>query len=223
MRSKKIVIIGAGGCGREILDIFEACNQEKNQYEILGFIVQKEYSQAGNIVNGYPVLGDFEWFDKNARNVHAICAVGAPQHRYRLVNIAASYNVRFCSVVHPSVYKSRWIEIGVGSVIAAGCILTTQIKIGDHVYVNYGCTIGHDVVLEEFTTLVPGAHISGAVTAHAGCYIGTGANVIEKINLGEWSIMGAGSTIIRDVPANTTVVGNPGKVIKERQSGWHLG
>lgn len=222
MKSQKIAIIGAGGCGRELLDVFETCNQNKQQYEILGFIVQKEYSLAGEIINGYPVLGDFEWFEKNGRNVYAICAVGASHYRHRLVNMASFYGVRFCSVIHPSVNKSNWVEIGEGSVIAAGCVLTTQIKIGNHVYVNYGCTIGHDVVLEDFTTLLPGAHISGAVTSHTGCYIGTGTNVIERINLGEWSIIGAGSTVIRDVPANTTVVGNPGKIIKERRPGWYL-
>ena len=222
METKKIVIIGAGGCGREVLDVFEACNQEKKQYEILGFIVQKTYAKAGEMVNGYPILGDFEWFENNARNVYSICAVGATQHRHRLVNIALSYDVRFCSAIHPTAYKSRRVEIGQGSVIAAGCILTTQIKLGNHVYINYGCTIGHDVFLEGFTTISPGAHISGSVTARTGCYIGTGVNVIERLNLGEWSIIGAGTTVIRDVPSNATVVGNPGKVIKERQPGWHL-
>jgi sugar O-acyltransferase (sialic acid O-acetyltransferase NeuD family) len=222
VKSKKIVIIGAGGCGRELLDVFEAYNQEKAQYEVLGFIVQKEYALAGEMVNGYPVLGDFEWFDKNARYVHAVCAVGASHHRHRLVNIASSFNVKFCSVIHPSVLKSRWVDIGAGSVIGAGCVLTTQIKIGNHVYVNYGCTIGHDVVLEDFTTVLPGAHISGSVTVHTGCYIGTGVSVIEKIYLGEWSIVGAGSTIIKDVPANSTVVGSPGRVVKERSAGWYL-
>lgn len=222
MKLKKIVIIGAGGFGRELLDVFEACNQDKAQYEILGFIVQKRYALAGEIVNGYPVLGDFDWFEKNSKNVHAICSVGSPPHRHKLTEMAASLGVQFCSVVHPSAYKSRWVEIGIGSVITAGCILTTQIKIGNHVHVNLDCTIGHDVFLDGFTTLAPGVHISGSVTINSGCYIGTGANVIEKLNLGEWSIIGAGSTVIRDVPANTTVVGNPGKIIKERLPGWHL-
>lgn len=222
MSHKKIVIIGAGGCGRELLDLLEVCNQEENQYEVLGFIVQKQFAQVGDIVNGYPVLGDFGWFEKNTKYVNAICAVGASHHRRRLTNIALSYNAQFCSVIHPSVYVSRWLEIGIGSIIAAGCILTTQIKIGNHVYVNYGCTIGHDVELEDFTTVLPGSHISGSVTARTGSYIGTGTNIIEKTTLGEWSIIGAGSTIIKDVPANSTVVGNPGRVIKKRQPGWYL-
>jgi serine acetyltransferase len=65
-------------------------------------------------------------------------------------------------------------------------------------------------------------HISGNVKLSKGCFIGTGANIIEKIHIEEWSIVGAGSTIIRNVPANTTVVGVPGNVIRTRESGWYL-
>jgi acetyltransferase EpsM len=77
-------------------------------------------------------------------------------------------------------------------------------------------------VVEDFVTLAPGVHVSGNVNLGEGCYVGTGANIIEKIRLGAWSTVGAGSTIVDDVPPNTTVVGCPGKVIKTREQGWHL-
>jgi acetyltransferase EpsM len=77
-------------------------------------------------------------------------------------------------------------------------------------------------VFEDFVTLAPGVHISGNVTLSQGCNVGTGANILEKINVGSWSTVGAGSTIVRDVPSNTTVVGVPGRVIKKREGGWHL-
>jgi sugar O-acyltransferase (sialic acid O-acetyltransferase NeuD family) len=223
MTSRKVVIIGAGGFGRELLDVFDACNQDKNQYDVLGFIVQKEYAQPGSIVNDRPILGDFDWLEKHSRNVYAICGVGDPHHKRRLTKIAADLSVRFCpSVIHPLACKSRWVELGDGSVITAGCILTTQIKIGEHVHVNLDCTIGHDTTICDYATVAPGVHVSGKVLLGEGCYIGTGANIIEKLNIGEWSVVGAGSAIVKDVPANTTVVGVPGKIIKEREVGWHL-
>jgi sugar O-acyltransferase (sialic acid O-acetyltransferase NeuD family) len=222
METQKVVIIGAGGFGRELLDVFDACNADKQRYDVLGFIVQKEYSPIEGIVNDLPILGDFDWLKKHSQDVHVICGVGEPKARRKLIELAVGVGAKFCSVIHPLAYKSRWVDVGLGSVITAGCILTTQIKICDHVHVNLDCTIGHDAILKDFVTLAPGVHVSGKVHLHEGCYIGTGANIIEKIDIGEWSVVGAGSAIVKDVPANSTVVGVPGKVIKQREVGWYL-
>jgi len=218
---KRIAIIGAGGFAREVLDIFDAVNAIEPRYEVLGFIVDPEYGKPGEIVNGKPILGAFDWLAEN-NDVLCLCAVGAPEHRFKLVRRAIEVGARFCSVIHPSVIRSQWLEIGEGTIITAGCILTNQIKIGNHVHLNLDCTIGHDAVLHDYTTLAPGVHISGNVVLQEGCYIGTGANIIEKKTIGAWSIVGAGSTITKDVPPNTTVVGVPGRVIKTRPEGWHL-
>jgi sugar O-acyltransferase (sialic acid O-acetyltransferase NeuD family) len=219
---KKVVIIGAGGFAREVLDIFEACNQEKITYDVLGYIVEARFGAAGTLVNEKPILGDFDWLGEHGDDVSVVCGVGAPQHRRRLIQKAMEFDCRFCNVIHPSVIATRWVEMGVGNVIGAGSILTNQIRIGDHVHINLDCTIGHDAVFEDFVTLAPGVHISGNVTLSQGCNVGTGANILEKINVGSWSTVGAGSTIVRDVPSNTTVVGVPGRVIKKREGGWHL-
>ncbi len=218
----KIVIIGAGGCGRDVLDIFEACNLVSPMYDVMGFIVEEQYGQTGEIINGKPVLGGFGWLQRNKDDVSVICAVGAPHHRRRLITKAEALGCNFCSVIHPSVIKTRWLSMGTGVAISAGCILTNQIVIEDHVYLNLDCTVAHDAKVEKFSTIAPGVHISGNVTVKEGSYIGTGANIIEKITIGAWSVVGAGSTIIENVPPNTTVVGVPGKVIKERDAGWHL-
>ena len=219
---KKVVIIGAGGFGREVLDVFDACNAIKPEYDVLGFIVQKEYGMPGEIFNDKPILGDFDWLEAHHSDVYATCAVGAPNHRRRLIGQAADLGCRFCNIIHPSAILTRWVSLGEGVIITAGCILTNQIRVGNHVHINLDCTIGHDTVLEDFTTLAPGVHVSGNVTLEQGCYVGTGANIIEKKKIGEWSVVGAGSVIVEDVPANATVVGVPGKVIKTREEGWHL-
>jgi len=221
-RIKEVAIIGAGGFAREVLDIFDAANQEKNRFEVLGFIVQKQYGEPGTLVNGKPILGDFDWLEAHRDQVEVVCAVGAPHHRLRLVRQAREIGSRFLNIIHPSVIMTRWVTLGEGVVIAAGSILTNNISIRDHVHINLDCTVGHDVVLKDFVTLSPGVHVSGNVMIEEGCSIGTGAAIIEKLKVGKWSIIGAGSTVARDVASNTTVVGVRADVIKTREDGWHL-
>lgn len=219
---KKVVIIGAGGNAREILDILDACNQAGQQYDALGYVVDPEYGSPGTIVNGKPILGDLNWLSRHRRGIWAVCSVAAPELRLRVVTRARKSGIRFCSVIHPSVILTRWVTMGEGVVIAAGCVLTNQIRLGDQVQINVNCSVSHDTVLGDYVTLAPGVHLAGLVAVSTGCHLGTGANVIDRLHLGEWSIVGAGSAIVKDVPPNATVAGVPGRVIKTREAGWHL-
>lgn len=218
----KVVVIGAGGFGREVLDAFDACNDRKIQYDVLGFVVEKEYFTPQTFVNDKPLLGDLSWLQAHKNEVSVVCAVAAPQHRKRIVEQVEKIGCRFCNVVHPGAVMTKWINIGKGIIITAGCILTNQIQIGNHVHINLDCTIGHNATLKDFVTVAPGVHISGNVLLGEGCYVGTGANIIEKKHVGDWSLIGAGCVVVNDVPANTTMVGIPGKVIETREEGWYL-
>jgi sugar O-acyltransferase (sialic acid O-acetyltransferase NeuD family) len=217
---KKVVIIGAGGFGRETLDVFDACNQAKPEYEVLGYIVQPQYAQPGEMVHGKPVLGDFGWLERHSKDVYAICSLGAPHHRRRLVEMAQRAGARFCSVVHPTAIINRDTTFGEGVIINAMCGISSLIRIGNHVQINGMALIGHDVVIEDFVTVSPGVMIAGKVTVEEGAFIGIGSIIIENITVGAWSAVGAGTTIVKDVPENTTTVGVAGKVIKTRPAGW---
>ena len=219
---KPVVIIGAGGFAREVLDVIDAVNQDGPQYEVLGYIVDPQFGSPGTLINEKPVLGGFDWLSNASKDILAICGVGLSHHRYQLVRRAEAVKCRFFSVIHPGAVLTRWIQLGEGVVITAGSVLTNQIRLGNHVQVNLDCTVGHDAILEDFVTLAPGVHISGNVTLREGAYVGTGCNVIEDIEIGKWSTIGAGSAVVRDVPANATAVGVPARVIKEREQGWHL-
>ena len=221
MSTQRVVIIGAGGFAREVLDVLEAANGRTASYEILGFIVDPQYAEPGREVNGKPVLGGFEWLGRHGEDVFAICGVGASDLRYHLVARARKLGVRFFSVIHPQAMITRWVTVGEGTIVTAGCILTNRIRLGDHVQVNLDCTVGHDTVIEDFVTLAPGVHVSGNVTLCEGCSVGTGANIIEKKTVGQWATLGAGTTVISDVPSDSTVVGVPGKVVRTKPAGWH--
>jgi sugar O-acyltransferase (sialic acid O-acetyltransferase NeuD family) len=219
---KKFVIIGAGGFGREVLDVIDACNMREEVYDPVGFIVDPQYGKPGTIVNGKPILGGFDWLEEHADDVYVTCGVGPSHHIYQLIQRAEKINCQFINLIHPSAILTRWVTMGVGVIVTPGCILTNQIRIGNHVHLNFDCTVGHNAVLQDYVSLAPGVHVSGNVTLGTGCYIGTGTNIVEKLQIGEWSIIGAGSVIVENVPPNTTVVGIPGKVIKEREPGWYL-
>lgn len=219
--SRSVVILGAGALAREVLDVFEACNDEGAGYDVAGFLVDPAFGAPGDLVNGKPILGPLEWLADHPE-CQAICAVGAPQHRANIVERAARMGASFCSVVHPRAVLTRRVRIGSGVIIMPGALLTTDIAIDDHTLVNLGATIAHDVHLQSFVTVAPGANLSGNVVAETGSYVGTGASVIEKLRIGAWSIVGAGAAVVRDVPPNTTVIGNPARVLVTRDAGWHL-
>jgi sugar O-acyltransferase (sialic acid O-acetyltransferase NeuD family) len=216
--TQKFVIIGAGGFAREVLDVFDACIEAGQDFEVIGYLVDEQYGRPGTMVNDKPILGDISWLTKHSSEVQVICAVGDPVVRKRLIASASKCGAHFANIIHPSAILTKRIIMGEGVVITAGCILSNNIIFGNHVHINPDCAIGHDAVLKDFVTLAPGVHVSGYVTLSEGSYVGTGANIIDRKTIGAWSVIGAGSVVISDVPSYSTSVGVPAKVIKIRKS-----
>lgn len=219
---QKVVILGAGNFGRETLDVFNAVNKITPTFDVLGFLDDNEQKQ-GKILNGKPILGGIDWLQgKDLNSIKAICGVGEPHVRCKIIWKAEKLGVQFCNVIHPTAVMTDLVDMGVGIVITAGCILTCNITIKDHVHLNLDTTVGHDVVMENFVTTAPGVHISGQVDIGEGTYFGTGAVTVDKIKIGEWTIIGAGAVVAKSLLANVTAVGVPAKVIKTHKPGWHL-
>ena len=211
---QKVVIIGAGGFGREILDIFEAHNERSRAWEILGFIDDNP-QLCGQRIRGYPVLGGVGWFSKpEAEDVKTVVAVGDNRVRRKIAEKAMSCGAKFCSIIHPSVIMTPHVKLGEGIIIAAGCIFTNDIGIRDHVIINLDVTVGHDTVIESFVNINPGVHINGNNKILEGAYVGSGAVTIQSITIGKWSVVGAGAVVVKDVPEKVVAVGVPAKPIR---------
>ncbi len=212
---QSIVILGAGGFGREVLDIIIAQNKVSKRWKILGFIDENP-ELKGKVLNGYPVLGSFDWFSKiDLKEIRVVCAIGDNISKKKVVEKAKGLGLRFANVVHPSVIMTEFVTLGEGVIICAGCILTNQITIGNHVIINLDVTIGHDSIIEDFCTLSPGVHISGRNKIGEGANVGTGAVTIQGIVIGRWSIIGAGAVVAQDIPDKVVAVGVPAKPIKQ--------
>lgn len=105
---------------------------------------------------------------------------------------------------------SRFVRIGCGSVVSAGAVVSTNVTIGKHVILE----LAHDSVLGDFASLMVGANIAGEVMVETGCYIGAGATVINRVSVGEWSIIGPGAAIVKDIPPRVVAVGVPARPIR---------
>jgi sugar O-acyltransferase (sialic acid O-acetyltransferase NeuD family) len=132
---------------------------------------------------------------------------------------AGATGFRFETIIHPRTERSRWIKIGLGTVICAGNILTTNITLGTQVQINLDCSIGHDVVMGDYTTLAPGVHVSGWVHFGKRVYVGTGAVIINgteeaPIIIGDDAVIGAGACVTKSVAERMTVVGVPAKPLQ---------
>ena len=206
----KCVILGVGGFAKEVYYLVK-----ENNYDLLGFLVDPQYIH-NNLIIDLPILGDFSWIEKYKKDVKVVCAVGDPIVRKNIVERVLKTGAVFVNIIHPTVKMYKTFSLGTGNIITQGTVITDNIKLGSYVIINLNCTIGHDSIIEDFVTISPGVNISGNVVLRRESFVGTGAVIIEKKEVGEKAIVGAGAVIIKDVEKNTTVVGNPGRVIKKK-------
>ena len=206
-----ILIYGAGGLGKEVLSLVRTLDQ----FEPVGFI--DDGVRKGTIVKGIKVLGGVDFLNSYSPPVNLVLAVGDPSSKGMLVKMIDPSRVYFPVLIHPSVIiqEEGAVSIAGGSIICAGCILTTDISIGAHVLINLNTTIGHDTIVGDFSSIMPGTNLAGEVKVREGVLIGSGANVLNGVRIGAFSKVGMGSVVIRDVAPETTVAGVPAKVLKE--------
>lgn len=210
---KKIYIVGAGGFAREVAWLIEDINEKNPTWEIVGFIDENE-ENIGRELNGYKVLGDLEYLNKQEK-AYVTIAIGTGEVRESIYNKIEKHE--FPILIHPSVIISKFVNIGEGTIICAGNIITTNIEIGNHVIINLDCTIGHDVILRNYTTILPSANVSGNVIIGEKTTIGTGSAIIQGISIGKQCMIGAGSVVNKVISDYATAVGIPARIIKVKE------
>lgn len=217
---QQIAIYGGGGFAREVAWLVQACNVGvETTYKVVCFIDDDENKQ-GLHLNNIPV---YNLYDAYARFPQAlvVSGIGSPHVRENVMLTARNAGFHPATIIHPNVaYSHEWNSIGEGTVICAGSILTVNITVGEHVQINLDCTIGHDAILGDYTTLAPGVHVSGWVHLGKRVYIGTGANIINgteanPLVIADDVVIGAGACVTKSVTeAGITVVGVPAKAIR---------
>lgn len=204
METKPIYILGAGGFGREV-----ALLVRQSGGEVAGFY--DDGKDVGTAVDGVPVVGNVADLHAVTTSLALAIAIADPAVRKKLALSLVNPNISYPVLIHPSanIGDQERNRFGRGTIIAAGTIMTTGITVGKFVFINAGSTIGHDVVLGDFCSIMPRTSLSGFVLAGEGILFGTSSTVLPNLSLGSWSRIGAGAVVTREVPANATVVGIP--------------
>ena len=211
---KKIAVIGAGGFGIEVQMLIEQINFVQNKYEFIGFF--DDGFEKGTIINDFPLLGGIKDINDVDYELSIVSAIGEPKSKESLLSLINNNNITYPILIHPNVQigNEKFVNIGEGSIITAGVVITVNINIGKHVILNLSCTVGHDTNIGDFSSFMPSVNISGEVEIEKAVYVGTGAKIINQLEIGEYTIVGAGAVVAKTLPPKCTAVGVPAKVIK---------
>jgi sugar O-acyltransferase (sialic acid O-acetyltransferase NeuD family) len=204
--SKKVCIVGTGGFAREalccLLDIFNAENAS-DEGQI--FFLDHDGKGVKDDLLGFLVLQMSEFV---ASDYQTVIAIGDPKTRQFVVSDLPS-DTSYATLIHPSVVISQWVEIGEGSIITAGCVLTTQIKIGKHSHLNLNTTVGHDVLLGDFFTSATNVSVSGICEIGSRVYFGSNAAIKQGLHVCDDVIVGMGAMVVKSIDSSGTYVGAP--------------
>lgn len=207
--TRPLVIVGAGGFGRETIDTVRAINSGSPTWDVIGVIDDSpsELNLQRLRQLGVEYLGGVDQVPDDA--AVALC-VGSPAARAGLA-ARLSHSVDFPSLIHPSTTSGSHFRHGRGLITLAGVSIGTNVEVSDHVHLNAHAVIGHDTRLLDFVSVNPNATVSGDCLVGAGTLIGASSTVLQQITVGEGSVVGAAACVVSDVAPRTTVKGVPAR------------
>lgn len=207
---KPLLLVAASGLAREVVAMVRAhaiC-------DVAGFLDDSP-ALAGATVDGARVLGPIDAVMAYPDAQILVCA-GRGQVREKIVARLSGLGVpatQYATVVHPAVEIPESCEVGVGSIILGGVVLTTAVAVGKHVVVMPNATLTHDCVLHDYATVCAGVALGGNVVVEAGAYLGMNASVRERVIVGANATLGMGSVLLNSLPSGETWAGVPAQRI----------
>lgn len=209
---KHLIIIGAGGFGREMFGAAREAVGYGADFDIRGFLDVRKDALAD--FAGYPpVIGSPDTYVPMTDDVF-ITALGSIASRRRCAELVAARGGRFISIVHRTASLGPNVAVGEGSFVAHNVVLTADVTVGRHACVFHMSSVGHDTVLGDFSHVYAQCAVGGAVRLGEGAIIYPGSTVMPRRTIGRNAVVGAGSTVVLNVPEGVTVFGSPAEQVK---------
>ncbi|GAA3593857.1 acetyltransferase [Kineosporia mesophila] len=213
MSTQDVVLLGSGGLGRETVQITRSPG---SRARVIGFL-DDDPRLRDRTVAGLPVLGptgDAAGLGGDVAVVATVASAADPQRRSRLVGRLGLPSGRYTRIVHPAASLAPDTELGVGTVVMAGVIATSDVRVGRHVVLMPGCVLTHDVKVGDGATLAAGVLLAGGVIVEPDAYLGSGVRVREGVRIGAGAVIGMGSVVLHDIPAAQVWVGVPARPLE---------
>lgn len=185
----KLVIVGARAMGRE------ACAYAQEAGIVVKGFLDEKRNALDCLFNYPPILTSVEEYEVCADDVFVV-ALGDPIYKRKYVDIIALKGGKFISIVHPTAYIGKDVEIGTGCIICPNSTITNDTIIGNHVIINVNTSVNHDNHIGDYSTICPGCHLAGRVRIGSGVFIGTGASLIPDVALGDDVYVAAGAIVV---------------------------
>jgi sugar O-acyltransferase (sialic acid O-acetyltransferase NeuD family) len=208
----RLLIVGAGGFGREVLKwVHDISQSQIVDWEIGGFLDSNPNALDGFNVS-LPILGD-PWHFMPAFNDRFVCAIGNPSTKLRLCRHLKAQGAQFTTLIHPMAVIGPECTIGEGCFFCPGAIVTGYATLGAFVMLNVYATVGHDATIGDGCTLSGHTDVTGFARLGEGVFLGSHATVLPRAVVGDYAVVGAGSAVVRTARAQATVMGVPAKQI----------
>lgn len=204
------MLLGAGGHASDVLGVIEAINVQSQTWNVLGLLDDRSPNLQRFRGRGVELLGGIDHL--RISDSMWVVAVGFPATRRSCAMRATLFtNAPAATLVHPLADVGRGVEMSDGVVVLGQSRLSPQVVLGSHVCVSYLSSVGHDSVVGDFSSIMPGATVAGDVVLGAGVLVGAGAVVLEGCQVGDGALVAAGAVVTVDVPPNTMVAGVPAR------------
>ncbi len=208
---KNLIIIAAGGCGREVLQWAKDINKIEQRWDIKGFI-DDNLNALGGLKCDVSVISKIDEYDIQPDD-EFICCIGNSIVRKKIVDQMKSRGAVFTTIIHPNAVIAETCTIGEGTVIYPYALISDNAIIGDQCIINMYSSVAHDSELDEYCTISAHCDITGMCTLGKNVFMGTTSNMVPSSKIGDDAYICAGSTVMGRVRAGKKVLGNPAKIV----------
>lgn len=213
MAEPRIVIVGGGGFGREVLYFVGDCHRAGRTPAAGGYLDDGGSEVLARMGYDLPWLGSIADYVPGSGDLLAL-AIGSPAGKRKVVERLKTRGGVFAQIIHPTAITSGRVAIGEGVVLCPFTGAGTDTRIGDFVTVNSYAGLGHDASVGDFTTLSSHVDVMGFAQVGDDVFVGSSASILPKVKIGAGARVSAGATVYRSVPAGATVYTPPAKLLK---------